>query len=64
MQVQELINTFNQLSKIGSAKNEDSQKETDFLQKNDKNRKTELINTFNQKGENGYEVLPGQRKTR
>ena len=47
MQVQELINTFNQLSKIGSAKNEDSQKETDLLQKNDKNRKTKLINTFN-----------------
>ena len=47
MQVQELINTFNQLNKIGSAKNEDSQKETDLLQKNDKNRKTELINTFN-----------------
>lgn len=48
MQVQELINAFNQLSKIGSVKNEDSQKETDFLQKkNDKNRKAELINTFN-----------------
>ena len=47
MQVQELINTFNQLSKISSVKNEDSQKETQFLQKNDKNRKTELINTFN-----------------
>ena len=47
MQVQELINTFNQFNKIGSAKNEDSQKETDLLQKNNKNRKTELINTFN-----------------
>lgn len=47
MQVQELINAFNQLSKIGSVKNEDSQKETDFLEKNGKNRKTEMINTFN-----------------
>ena len=47
MQVQELINAFNQLSKIGSVKNEDAQKETDFLKKKDKNRKTELINTFN-----------------
>lgn len=36
MQVQELINTFNQFNKIGSAKNEDSQKETDFLQKSNK----------------------------
>lgn len=36
MQVQELINAFNQFNKIGSAKNEDSQKETDFLQKSNK----------------------------